>query len=130
MCFVLSNHQYLILAVDQPAGTGFSYTSTDSYVHTIDAVSVLALCHLSDRDGILPIQVRRQFLEFLKNFYNVFPELRMVDVCLIAVSTSSTTPHPSFKTYLSGESFAGQWIPYLGGYLFLLIGTTNFRTNS
>ena len=24
--------------VDQPAGTGFSYTSTDRYVHTIDVV--------------------------------------------------------------------------------------------
>jgi hypothetical protein len=25
--------------VDQPAGTGFSYTSTDRYVHTTDIVS-------------------------------------------------------------------------------------------
>ena len=25
--------------VDQPAGTGFSYTSTDRFVHTIDIVS-------------------------------------------------------------------------------------------
>jgi len=28
--------------VDQPAGTGFSYTSTDRYVHTLDTVSVIA----------------------------------------------------------------------------------------
>ncbi|KAG5648753.1 Cell death protease [Asterophora parasitica] len=60
--------------VDQPAGTGFSYTSTDRYVRTLETASV-------------------QFLEFLRNFYEVFPEYKTVD------------------TYLAGESFAGQWIP-------------------
>ncbi|GLB34160.1 putative peptidase S10 family protein [Lyophyllum shimeji] len=60
--------------VDQPAGTGFSYTSTDRYVHTLHEASV-------------------QLLEFLRNFYRVFPEYKNVD------------------TYLAGESFAGQWIP-------------------
>ncbi|KAG6891309.1 Cell death protease [Termitomyces sp. T32_za158] len=60
--------------VDQPAGTGFSYTSTDRYVHTLTEAST-------------------QFLEFLRNFYQVFPEYKNVD------------------TYLGGESFAGQWIP-------------------
>ncbi|KAH0587996.1 Cell death protease [Termitomyces sp. 'cryptogamus'] len=60
--------------VDQPAGTGFSYTSTDRYVHTLAEAST-------------------QFLEFLRNFYQVFPEYKDVD------------------TYLGGESFAGQWIP-------------------
>ncbi|KAG6866114.1 hypothetical protein C0991_008422 [Blastosporella zonata] len=61
--------------VDQPAGTGFSYTSTDRYIHTMDEAS-------------------SQFLEFMRNFYQVFPEYKNVD------------------TYLGGESFAGQWIPY------------------
>ncbi|KAF9481873.1 pheromone-processing carboxypeptidase KEX1 [Pholiota conissans] len=61
--------------VDQPAGTGFSYTSTDKYVHTMDIAQA-------------------QLIEFLKNFYEVFPEYKNVD------------------TYLAGESFAGQWIPY------------------
>lgn len=28
------------LLVDQPAGTGFSYTSTDNYVHTMDEVCI------------------------------------------------------------------------------------------
>ncbi|KAF8076754.1 pheromone-processing carboxypeptidase KEX1 [Lyophyllum atratum] len=60
--------------VDQPAGTGFSYTSTDRYIHTLSEASV-------------------QFIEFLRNFYQVFPEYKNVD------------------TYLAGESFAGQWIP-------------------
>jgi len=60
--------------VDQPAGTGFSVTSTDRFVHTMEEAS-------------------SQFLEFLRQFYHVFPEYKNVD------------------TYLAGESFAGQWIP-------------------
>ncbi|KAG6850190.1 hypothetical protein H0H93_016618 [Arthromyces matolae] len=64
-----------IMPVDQPAGTGYSYTGTDRYVHTMEEAST-------------------QFLEFLRNFYKVFPEYKNVD------------------TYMGGESFAGQWIPY------------------
>ncbi|KAF5371322.1 hypothetical protein D9758_004167 [Tetrapyrgos nigripes] len=61
--------------VDQPAGTGFSYTSSNRYVHTLD-------------------QASEQMVEFLRNFYKVFPEYARMD------------------TYLGGESFAGQYIPY------------------
>ncbi|KAJ7887601.1 Alpha/Beta hydrolase protein [Mycena olivaceomarginata] len=61
--------------VDQPAGTGFSYTSTDRFVHTLEEAS-------------------SQFIEFMRNFYKVFPEYQYTD------------------TYLGGESYAGQWIPY------------------
>ncbi|KAJ7579750.1 Alpha/Beta hydrolase protein [Mycena floridula] len=61
--------------VDQPAGTGFSYTSTNHYVHTFDEAAL-------------------QLVEFMRNFYKVFPEYHRMD------------------TYLGGESFAGQWIPY------------------
>ncbi|KXN89504.1 Pheromone-processing carboxypeptidase KEX1 [Leucoagaricus sp. SymC.cos] len=64
-----------IVFVDQPAGTGFSYTSTDRYVHLMD-------------------EAQKQFLEFLRRFYDVFPEYKRMD------------------TYFAGESFAGQWIPY------------------
>ncbi|KAF9057813.1 alpha/beta-hydrolase [Panaeolus papilionaceus] len=64
-----------LVFVDQPAGTGFSYTATDKYVHTMDVA-------------------QKQFIEFLTNFYKVFPEYTNMD------------------TYLAGESFAGQWIPY------------------
>ncbi|KAN0126754.1 serine carboxypeptidase [Russula decolorans] len=60
--------------IDQPAGTGFSYVSTDRYAHT--------LAEASD-----------ELLEFLRNFYAVFPEYRTMD------------------TYIAGESFAGQYIP-------------------
>ncbi|KAJ3760841.1 Alpha/Beta hydrolase protein [Lentinula raphanica] len=61
--------------VDQPAGTGFSYTSSNHYVHTLQEGS-------------------EQWIEFLRNFYKVFPEYKRMD------------------TYLGGESFAGQYIPY------------------
>ncbi|VDB97159.1 unnamed protein product [Peniophora sp. CBMAI 1063] len=64
-----------IVYVDQPVGTGFSYASTDRYVHELsDAASEL--------------------IEFMRNFYKVFPEYQGMD------------------TYLGGESFAGQYIPY------------------
>ncbi|KAJ7205304.1 Alpha/Beta hydrolase protein [Mycena pura] len=64
-----------VVYVDQPAGTGFSYTSTDHYVHTM-------------------AQASAQFIQFMYNFYEVFPEYKGMD------------------TYLGGESYAGQWIPY------------------
>lgn len=61
--------------IDQPAGTGFSYTSTNKLVEGMSEASA-------------------QLLVFLENFYKVFPEYRTMD------------------TYLGGESFAGQYIPF------------------
>ncbi|KAG6331996.1 hypothetical protein ID866_7090 [Astraeus odoratus] len=61
--------------VDQPAGTGLSYTSTNHYVHTLE-------------------EATDQLIQFLRTFYQVFPEYLTTD------------------TYLGGESFAGQYIPY------------------
>ncbi|KAL0577452.1 Cell death protease [Marasmius crinis-equi] len=61
--------------IDQPAGTGFSYTSSNNYVHSLPEASM-------------------QLLEFLRNFYRIFPEYERMD------------------TYLAGESYAGQYIPY------------------
>ncbi|EPS98740.1 hypothetical protein FOMPIDRAFT_1037314 [Fomitopsis schrenkii] len=61
--------------VDQPAGAGFSYTSSDHFLHDLPEAAT-------------------QLVEFLKNFYDVFPEYKNVDV------------------YLTGESYAGQYIPY------------------
>ncbi|OBZ70493.1 Pheromone-processing carboxypeptidase KEX1 [Grifola frondosa] len=66
--------------VDQPAGTGFSYTSTNHYLHDLPEAS-------------------SHFIEFLHNFYKVFPEYRTID------------------TYIAGESFAGQYIPYFADAL-------------
>ncbi|KIJ56496.1 hypothetical protein M422DRAFT_238123 [Sphaerobolus stellatus SS14] len=65
-----------VIFIDQPAGTGLSYTSTDHYVQ-----------ELSESGD--------QFIEFLRNFYQVFPEYQSMD------------------TYLTGESYAGQFIPYI-----------------
>ncbi|KAG9317776.1 alpha beta-hydrolase [Chiua virens] len=61
--------------IDQPAGTGLSYTSTNHYVHTLN-------------------ESTKHVIQFLRTFYQVFPEYLLVD------------------TYLGGESFAGQYIPY------------------
>ncbi|KAF6762072.1 pheromone-processing carboxypeptidase KEX1 [Ephemerocybe angulata] len=61
--------------IDQPPGTGFSFTSTNDYAKTIK-------------------EVQAHLLEFMRNFYSVFPEYKYAD------------------TYMAGESFAGQWIPY------------------
>ncbi|KAF7332638.1 Carboxypeptidase [Mycena kentingensis (nom. inval.)] len=46
--------------VDQPAGTGYSYTSTDKYVHTMAEAST-------------------QFIHFLTNFYKIFPEYQNME---------------------------------------------------
>ncbi|KAH9943181.1 alpha/beta-hydrolase [Epithele typhae] len=64
-----------VVYVDQPAGTGFSYTSSNRYDHELPEASA-------------------HFVEFLRNFYKVFPEYQDVDA------------------YIAGESFAGQYIPY------------------
>ncbi|KAI0691379.1 alpha/beta-hydrolase [Cytidiella melzeri] len=61
--------------IDQPAGTGFSYTASNQYLHELSEAS----------DHIV---------QFLRNFYKVFPEYSSVD------------------TYLGGESYGGQYIPY------------------
>ncbi|KZO97969.1 alpha/beta-hydrolase [Calocera viscosa TUFC12733] len=64
-----------IIYIDQPVGTGFSYASTDQYVHDLGEAAT-------------------QLIRFMRNFYDVFPELEFMD------------------TWIAGESFAGQYIPY------------------
>ncbi|CAF2128290.1 unnamed protein product [Rotaria magnacalcarata] len=65
-----------LLFIDQPAGTGFSYIDTDSFIHELD-------------------EMTNHFLNFLDRYINIFPELLQNDI------------------YLAGESFAGQYIPYI-----------------
>ncbi|KDQ08864.1 hypothetical protein BOTBODRAFT_179499 [Botryobasidium botryosum FD-172 SS1] len=65
-----------VLYIDQPPGTGFSYASTDKYLHELTDAS-------------------QHVIQFLLNFYDVFPEFKTMD------------------TYLAGESYAGQYIPYI-----------------
>ncbi|KAI0650444.1 alpha/beta-hydrolase [Trametes meyenii] len=64
-----------VVYIDQPAGTGFSYAPSNKYDHELPEASA-------------------HFVEFLRNFYKVFPEYESVD------------------TYIAGESYAGQFIPY------------------
>ncbi|KAI9064815.1 alpha/beta-hydrolase [Trametes sanguinea] len=64
-----------VVFIDQPAGTGFSYAPSNKYDHELPEASA-------------------HFVEFLRNFYRVFPEYKDVDA------------------YITGESFAGQYIPY------------------
>jgi hypothetical protein len=63
--------------VDQPAGTGLSYASTDKYVHTLDEVRIPQQQSVHAKSLL---QATAQFLEFLRNFYSVFPEYKNVDV--------------------------------------------------
>ncbi|CAF2997789.1 unnamed protein product [Rotaria socialis] len=65
-----------LLFVDQPVGTGFSYTVNNSFISDLD-------------------EMANQFLSFLDRYVDVFPELLDDDI------------------YLAGESFAGQYIPYI-----------------
>ncbi|KAM5441795.1 Cell death protease [Microsporum ferrugineum] len=65
-----------LLFVDQPVGTGFSYVSTDSYVHELGPMA-------------------DQFIIFLDRWFKLFPEYENDDI------------------YLAGESYAGQYIPYI-----------------
>ncbi|CAF1112879.1 unnamed protein product [Adineta steineri] len=65
-----------LLFIDQPIGTGFSYTDKGSFIQELDKMA-------------------DQFLSFLDRYVEIFPELLQDDI------------------YLAGESFAGQYIPYI-----------------
>lgn len=64
-----------MIFVDQPAGTGFSYSQK----------------YDSDLNGVV-----QHFLRFLDKYFEVFPEDLENDI------------------YIAGESYAGQYIPYIG----------------
>lgn len=53
-----------LLFVDQPVGTGFSYVNTDSYLHELD-------------------EMASQFIVFLENWFEMFPEYEKDDVRFI-----------------------------------------------
>ncbi|GAA5980646.1 hypothetical protein JCM10908_001720 [Rhodotorula pacifica] len=65
-----------VLFLDQPAGTGYSYVTKDDDVHELDTAA-------------------QQVVNFLANFYRIFPEYATMD------------------TFIAGESYAGQYIPYI-----------------
>lgn len=65
-----------IIYVDQPAGTGFSYTDQGKYVHELYDMAFY-------------------FIKFMEKYYEIFPDELGNDI------------------YLAGESYAGQYIPYI-----------------
>ncbi|KAL1410267.1 Cell death protease [Vanrija albida] len=78
--------------VDQPPGTGFSFIPSNGYLHELSEASA----HL---------------IRFLENFYTIFPELDGSDV------SGKPRPAADVQTYLAGESYAGQYIPYFADAL-------------
>jgi carboxypeptidase D len=74
--------------VDQPPGTGFSTVPTNGYLHELDQVRLLGFCprlyccHES-LNVLLCSQASAHLLQFMQNFYKVFPELEMLDVGLV-----------------------------------------------
>jgi len=70
------NHFGNIVFVDQPVGTGFSYTNRKSgYLHSLEDLS-------------------KEFIIWLKRFVEIFK-------------------FQNSSVYITGESFAGQYIPYI-----------------
>ncbi|KAJ2826917.1 Cell death protease [Coemansia sp. 'formosensis'] len=70
------SQQFDVLYIDQPYGTGFSVANTESYARTYK-------------------ESTQTLVEFLRRFYDVFPDLRQRQL------------------YVAGESEAGTYIPYL-----------------
>ncbi|CAJ0646082.1 9452_t:CDS:10 [Entrophospora sp. SA101] len=60
-----------VLYVDQPVGTGFSFTDSDGYLNNLT-------------------QVSNQFLTFLDQFYGIFPEFSNDDIYLAGESFAGT----------------------------------------
>ncbi len=64
--------------VDQPPGTGFSYTSTGSFLSELDQVRARSRYPMHIVTYLR--QMAAHVNAFLKNFYAVFPEMQIVDV--------------------------------------------------
>ena len=83
-------HQFAnIVFLDQPVGTGLSYTSSGSYAR-------------NDND------VNEQFYNFLVNFLNLFKAFTY---------SSDSAKLKSREIYLAGESHAGHYIPSMIKYI-------------
>lgn len=72
-----------MLYIDNPVGTGFSYTSSDA-------------CYLTNE-----VDIGNNLLEAVAQFFQLFPELK-----------------PN-GFYITGESYAGKYIPALGHAIYI-----------
>ncbi|KAF0469548.1 alpha/beta-hydrolase [Gigaspora margarita] len=81
-----------MLYVDQPVGTGFSYANNSGYLNSLT-------------------QVPDEFLLFLDQFFEIFPEYSKDEI------------------YIAGESFAGTFIPYIASGILKRNSETNTTTN-
>lgn len=82
-------------------------------------------------------QAAEQVVIFLTNFYKTFPEFSNVDVCIahmvisltrarVFLTDASISIHLDLlQTYLAGESYAGQYIPYIAQ---AILDTTSIST--
>ncbi|KAM0756169.1 alpha/beta-hydrolase [Meredithblackwellia eburnea MCA 4105] len=77
-----------VIFVDQPVGTGYSYTESNGFVHELNVMAA-------------------HVVEFMSKFYDIFPEFATHD------------------TYIAGESYAGQYIPYIAE---AILATTELPT--
>lgn len=75
------HEKYSMLFIDQPVGTGYSYTDPDGYCKNIT-------------------QTADQLYIALKQFFELFPWLQTNDF------------------YITGESFAGKYIPAIGNTIY------------
>ena len=92
--------------VDQPPGTGYSFIPTNNYLHELHQVGSAEHRCSTPTDG----QGSAHLIQFLQNFYHIFPDLSGVDVSRLVI-----VPYDAEQqTYLAGESYAGQYIPYFG----------------
>ena len=77
-----------LLFIDQPVGTGFSYTSNNQYANNDDAIS-------------------SHFYSFLLKFLKVYSEF----------STDISGKRSTVPIYITGESHAGHYIPCIAAYI-------------
>ncbi|WFC97385.1 carboxypeptidase D [Malassezia yamatoensis] len=75
------------MIVDQPVGTGFSYVQNDGYAKSLT-------------------QVGEEFLIFIRNFVTEYPEYDRK-------RHNEHGPGGAVDVYIAGESFAGEYIPYI-----------------
>eukprot|EP00823_Brevimastigomonas_motovehiculus_P004991 TRINITY_DN343_c0_g2_i1.p1 TRINITY_DN343_c0_g2~~TRINITY_DN343_c0_g2_i1.p1 ORF type:complete len:497 (+),score=111.72 TRINITY_DN343_c0_g2_i1:59-1549(+) len=83
------NNKYQMLYIDQPAGTGFSFYG-------------------NNKSGIVNTEERvaSEMLEFLRQFFILFPELNPSPSVSVSASASASVPF-----YIAGESYGGHYAP-------------------